>query len=69
MICSLEILTLDTWDVVDLVLYAAEKYDMLSPASIVLALLCTPTFVDAPCGSRGGIQRNREHIQRNREHR
>ena len=47
MICSLETLTLDIWDAVDLVLYAAEKYDMPSPASIVWALLCTPTL-DAP---------------------
>lgn len=32
MTCSLEIITLDTWDTVDLVLYAAEKYDLPSPA-------------------------------------
>jgi hypothetical protein len=43
MIC----ITLDIWDAVDLVLYAAEKYDMPSPASTVWALLCTLTL-DAP---------------------
>jgi hypothetical protein len=58
MICGLEIPTLDmwdavepvlyTWDAVEPVLYTAEKYDMLGPASIVRALLRTPTFVDAP---------------------
>ena len=48
MICGLEIPTLDTWDAVEPVLYAAEKYDMPGPASIVRALLRTPTFTDAP---------------------
>ncbi len=48
MICGLEIPVLDTWDTVEPVLYAAEKYDMPGPASIVRALLRTPTFVDAP---------------------
>ncbi len=48
MICGLEIPTLDTWDAVQPVLYAAEKYDMPGPASIVRALLRTPTFADAP---------------------
>ncbi|KAI0290390.1 hypothetical protein B0F90DRAFT_1672008 [Multifurca ochricompacta] len=48
MICGLEIPTLDTWDAVEPVLYAAEKYDMPGPASIVRALLRTPAFTDAP---------------------
>src|SRR5260370_2920658 len=48
MICGFEIPVLDTWDTVEPVLYAAEKYDMPGPASIVRALLRTPTFVDAP---------------------
>jgi len=48
MICGLEIPTLDTWDVVEPVLYAAEKYDMPGPASIMRALMRTPTFTDAP---------------------
>ncbi|KAF8482474.1 hypothetical protein DFH94DRAFT_727332 [Russula ochroleuca] len=48
MICGLEIPVLDTWDAVEPVLFAAEKYDMPGPASIVRALLRTPTFVDAP---------------------
>ena len=48
MICGLEIPTLDTWDTVEPVLYAAEKYDMPGPASILRALLRAPTFTDAP---------------------
>ena len=48
MICGLEIPTLDTWDAVEPVLYAAEKYDMPGPASIMRALLRAPTFTDAP---------------------
>jgi hypothetical protein len=48
MICGLEIPTLDTWDAVEPVLYASEKYDMPGPASIVRALLRTPAFADAP---------------------
>ncbi|KAH9993493.1 hypothetical protein BJV74DRAFT_833070 [Russula compacta] len=48
MICGLEIPTLDTWDAVEPVLYAAEKYDMPGPASIIRALLRTPAFAGAP---------------------
>jgi hypothetical protein len=48
MICGLEIPMLDTWDAVEPVLYAAEKYDMPGPASIMRALLRAPTFTDAP---------------------
>jgi hypothetical protein len=48
MICGLEIPVLDTWDAVEPVLYAAEKYDMPGPASIVRALLRTPAFADEP---------------------
>src|SRR5712671_1444849 len=48
MICGLEIPTLDTWDAVEPVLYAAEKYEMPGPASIVRALLRTPVFADEP---------------------
>ena len=48
MICGLEILALETWDAVEPVLYAAEKYDMPGPASIIRALLRTPTFADEP---------------------
>jgi len=48
MICGLEIPALDTWDAVEPVLYAAEKYDMPGPASIVRALLRTPAFADEP---------------------
>jgi hypothetical protein len=48
MICGLEISALDTWDAVEPVLYAAEKYEMPGPASIVRALLRTPAFSDEP---------------------
>jgi len=48
MICGLEIPALDTWDAVEPVLYAAEKYEMPGPASIVRALLRTPAFADEP---------------------
>jgi BTB/POZ domain len=48
MACGLEIPTLDTWDAVEPVLYAAEKYDMMGPSSIIRALLRTPAFSDSP---------------------
>ncbi|KAH9993190.1 hypothetical protein BJV77DRAFT_999080 [Russula vinacea] len=47
MICGLEIPALDAWDAVEPVLFAAEKYDMPGPASIMRALLRTPTFFRA----------------------
>ena len=48
MACGLEIPELDTWDAVEPVLYAAEKYDMTGPSSIIRALFRTPAFTDAP---------------------
>jgi hypothetical protein len=48
MICGLEIPALDSWDAVEPVLYAAEKYDMPGPASIMRALLRSPSFTDSP---------------------
>ena len=48
MICSLKISTLNSWDTVEPVLYAAEKYNMPGLASIVCVLLCMPTFSDEP---------------------
>jgi hypothetical protein len=39
MICGLKISTLNSWDAVESVLYAAEKYDMLGLASIMRMLL------------------------------
>jgi len=48
MVCGLEILALETWDAVEPVLYAAEKYDMPGPASIVRALLRTTAFASEP---------------------
>ncbi|TFY63387.1 hypothetical protein EVG20_g6331, partial [Dentipellis fragilis] len=48
MICGLTIPELDSWDTVEPLLYAAEKYDMPGPQSIVRALLRTKPFLDAP---------------------
>lgn len=48
MICGLEIPTLESWDAIEPVLYAAEKYDMPGPASIMRALLRSPSFTDTP---------------------
>jgi hypothetical protein len=48
MACGLEIPPLGTWDEVEPVLYAAEKYEMMGPSSIIRALLRTPTFADSP---------------------
>jgi BTB/POZ domain len=48
MACGLEIPSLETWDEVEPVLYAAEKYEMMGPSSIIRALLRTPTFADSP---------------------
>ncbi|KAI0055747.1 hypothetical protein BV25DRAFT_1921545 [Artomyces pyxidatus] len=48
MVCGLTIPELDSWDSVEPLLYAAEKYDMPGPQSIVRALLRTPPFLDVP---------------------
>ena len=48
MICGLAIPELDSWDVVDPLLYVAEKYDTPGPVSIIRALLRTPPFLEAP---------------------
>ncbi|KAI0047466.1 hypothetical protein FA95DRAFT_1559090 [Auriscalpium vulgare] len=48
MICGLTIPELDSWDTVEPLLYAAEKYDMPGPQSIVRALVRTPPFLDTP---------------------
>jgi len=48
MVCGLVIPELESWDIVEPLLYAAEKYDMPGPLSIVRALLRTPPFLDEP---------------------
>ena len=44
----LKISTLDSWDTIELVLYATEKYNMPGLALIVHMLLCTPAFFNEP---------------------
>lgn len=48
MICGLPILRPDSYDTVDSLLYAAEKYDMPGPASIIRHLVMTPPLTDEP---------------------
>lgn len=47
-VCGLEIPRLDSYDIVEPLLYAAEKYDMQGPPSIVRALLQTPPLLSDP---------------------
>ncbi|KAF7790369.1 hypothetical protein EIP86_001324 [Pleurotus ostreatoroseus] len=47
-ICGQEIPLLDSYDVVEPLLYAAEKYDMPGPPSIVRALVMTPPLLADP---------------------
>ena len=47
MVCGLTIPRLDTFEVIEPVLYAAEKYDMPGPLSIIRAILMTgPLLID-----------------------
>lgn len=48
MACGLSIPRLDSYDTIEPILYAAEKYDMSGPLSIVRALLGTPPFLSDP---------------------
>ncbi|OBZ68161.1 Palmitoyl-protein thioesterase 1 [Grifola frondosa] len=48
MICGLTIPRLDSYDVIEPLLHAAEKYDMPGPMSIVRRLVMTPPLVDDP---------------------
>lgn len=48
MVCGLPILGLDSYDAVDSLLYAAEKYDMPGPMSIIRILIMTPALLDQP---------------------
>ena len=47
-VCGLEIPRLDTYDLIEPLLFAAEKYDMPGPPSIVRALVQTPPLLDDP---------------------
>ncbi|KAI0028879.1 hypothetical protein K488DRAFT_89317 [Vararia minispora EC-137] len=48
MVCGIVIPTLTCWDDVEPILYAAEKYDMPGPHSIIRALAHTPPFLNEP---------------------
>ncbi|TFK53932.1 hypothetical protein OE88DRAFT_1654334 [Heliocybe sulcata] len=48
MICGQPIPRLDSYDVIEPLLYAAEKYDMPGPISIIRALVMTPALLEEP---------------------
>ncbi|KAI0633329.1 hypothetical protein C8Q77DRAFT_1114350 [Trametes polyzona] len=48
MVCGLPIPRLDSYDVIEPILHAAEKYDMPGPMSIVRALVMTPPLLSDP---------------------
>lgn len=48
MACGLPILRLDSFDVVDTLLFAIEKYDMPGPLSIIRMLVMLPPLIDEP---------------------
>jgi hypothetical protein len=48
MICGLPILPVNSYDLIDSLLYAAEKYDMPGPMSIIRVLVMTPPLLDQP---------------------
>ncbi|KAF8893938.1 hypothetical protein BD779DRAFT_1467525 [Infundibulicybe gibba] len=48
MICGLSILPIDSYDMIDSLLDAAEKYDMPGPLSILRLLVTTPPLLDQP---------------------
>ncbi|EIW63000.1 uncharacterized protein TRAVEDRAFT_34260 [Trametes versicolor FP-101664 SS1] len=48
MVCGLPIPRLDSYDVIEPILHAAEKYDMSGPMSIVRALVVTPPLLSDP---------------------
>lgn len=47
-VCGLAIPQLESYDVIEPLLYAAEKYDMPGPLSIVRALVMTPSLLADP---------------------
>ncbi|KZP08450.1 hypothetical protein FIBSPDRAFT_1052417 [Athelia psychrophila] len=48
MSCGLPVVLPTTYDMVDALLYAAEKYDMPGPMSIIRMSVMTPTLLDQP---------------------
>lgn len=48
LVCGQPIPKLDSYDIVEPLLYAAEKYDMPGPLSLVRALITTPPFISDP---------------------
>ena len=48
MVCGLSIPKLDSYDFIEPILHAAEKYDMPGPMSIIRALLSTPSLMSDP---------------------
>jgi BTB/POZ domain len=48
MVCGLPILMVESYDTIDSLLYAAEKYDMPGPMSIIRVLVMTRPLVDQP---------------------
>lgn len=48
MVSGLPLLPVDNYDVIDKILYAAEKYDMPGPMSIIRLLIMTPPLLDQP---------------------
>ncbi|EGN99516.1 hypothetical protein SERLA73DRAFT_179565 [Serpula lacrymans var. lacrymans S7.3] len=48
MICGLPIIPLSSYDEVDALLFAAEKYDMPGPMSLVRIFVMTPPLLDQP---------------------
>ncbi|KAL7281245.1 hypothetical protein ACG7TL_004553 [Trametes sanguinea] len=48
MVCGLPIPRLDSYDVIEPILHAAEKYDMPGPMSIIRALVVTQPLIDDP---------------------
>lgn len=48
MICGLPLVPIETWDLVDSLLDAIEKYDMPGPLSIVRLLVMTPSLLNQP---------------------
>jgi hypothetical protein len=48
MVCGLPIIRPDSYDTVDALLYATEKYDMPGPTSIIRHLIMTPPLTEEP---------------------
>jgi len=48
MVCGMPIVPVDNYDVIDTLLFAAEKYDMPGPMSILRLLVMTPPLLNQP---------------------